>query len=95
MSVWRWQPARGTHIADDNEPYESGQVCVTLDEAYDVAESWWADGAGYVAIKLYVPTDLNPRLADSCDRRRGAGRWVLGRERWRENEAKAVKEGRA
>jgi hypothetical protein len=92
MSTWRWQPARGSAI-DPEEPLASGPVFVTLDEAYDLAESWWDAGARRVSIKLYVPENLGPGLADSRDR--DHVEWVCGRERWRANEAKAVAEGRA
>lgn len=93
MSTWRWQPV--AYRGELDEIREGGPVCTTLDEAYDLAESWWAEGSRHVAIKLYTPGELSPGLADSRNGERRNGEWVVGRERWRENEAKAARAGRA
>jgi hypothetical protein len=79
---WAWQPTR-----DVTPNQVRGDIMPSLDEAYDLAEQWYADGER-VAILLWVGYDADDLTADSCgvaDTRDPGQEWIVGRERWRRN----------
>lgn len=92
MSSWRWQPSRGG--GSSGRPVERGPVVYRAQEAYRIADEWFAAGAARVSI-LLVATDGRAGLADSRERGRYGDEWVVGLARWLENEREAVREGRA
>lgn len=86
---WEW----GVSSINDRDERFTARYRGTnaLDLAYDYAEKLIADGAARVAILLTSNGGISWGVADTCD----GSCWVVGRERWRANEAQAIEEGRA
>lgn len=92
MSRWKWQPSSGNAQLGTLRHYT---IRDTLDEAYDDAERIYASMSEPRRVAILLGTDTSVGVADTMEPERFGGEWVVGRERWRENEARAVAEGRA